>query len=70
VVSRRDAMEKIRWYSQRWKIETLHKILKPGCKAEASKLRTAGPLVDFIAILCILGWRNFWLTMMNRANPD
>jgi hypothetical protein len=70
VASRRDAMEKIRWYSQRWKIETFHKILKSGCKAEASKLRTAGRLVNFIAILCILGWRIFWLTMMNRSIPD
>jgi len=37
VISRRDALEKIRWYSQRWKIETFHKILKSGCRAEASK---------------------------------
>jgi hypothetical protein len=70
VASRRDALEKIRWYSQRWKIETFHKILKSGCKAEASKLRTAERLVNFIAILCILGWRIFWLTMMNRSTPD
>jgi hypothetical protein len=41
VNSRRDALEKIHWYSQRWKIETFHKILKSGCKAEESKLRTA-----------------------------
>jgi hypothetical protein len=26
--------------------------------------------VNFIAILCILGWRIFWLTMMNRSIPD
>jgi len=70
VASRRDAMEKIQWYSQRWKIEIFHKILKSGCKAEASKLRTAGRLVNFIAILCILAWRIFWLTMMNRSIPD
>lgn len=62
--------KRIRWYSQGWKIETFHKILKSGCKAEASKLRTAGRLVNFIAILCILGWRIFWLTMMNRSIPD
>jgi hypothetical protein len=66
VRSRQDAMEKLSWYAMRWKIETFHKILKSGCKAEASKLRTAERIVNLIAVLCILGWRIFWLTMMNR----
>jgi hypothetical protein len=70
VTSRRDALEKIHWYSQRWKIETFHKILKSGCRAEASKLRTAERLVNFLSIQCILGWRIFWLTMINRAVPN
>jgi Transposase DNA-binding/Transposase DDE domain len=69
VTSRRDALEKIRWYSQRWKIETFHKILKSGCRAEASKLRTAERLVNFLSILCLLSWRIFWLTMINRSHP-
>jgi Transposase DNA-binding/Transposase DDE domain len=70
VTSRRDALEKIHWYSQRWKIETFHKVLKSGCRAEASKLRTAERLVNFLSIQCILGWRIFWLTMINRAVPN
>ena len=32
------AIEKIRWYSTRWKIEVFHKILKSGCRAEDAKL--------------------------------
>lgn len=64
------AMEKVEWYTQRWKIETFHKILKSGCKAEESKLRTAPRLANFFAVLCILGWRVFWLTMVNRTNPN
>lgn len=70
VTSRRDAMEKIRWYSQRGKIETFHKILKSGCRAEASKLPAAERLVNFLSILCILGWRIFWLTMINPSLPN
>lgn len=69
VRSRRDAIEKITWYAMRWKIETFHKILKSGCKAEASKLRTAQRIVNLIAVFCILGWRIFWMTMMNRVAP-
>lgn len=34
VTSRSEAIEKLNWYAMRWKIETFHKILKSGCKAE------------------------------------
>jgi hypothetical protein len=54
----------------RWKIETFHKILKSGCKAEDVKLRTAERLVNLIAILCLLSWRVFWMTMLNRTRPE
>lgn len=54
----------------RWKIETFHKVLKSGCKAEESKLRTAERLVNLISILCILSWRVFWITMINRTTPN
>lgn len=54
----------------RWKIEVFHKILKSGCKVEESKLRTADRLANLISVFCILGWRVFWLTMLNRTAPD
>jgi hypothetical protein len=65
-----EAIEKLEWYAMRWKIETFHKILKSGCKAESSKIRTAERLVNLIAIFCILSWRIFWMTMMNRLCPQ
>lgn len=67
VTSRSEAIEKLRWYAQRWKIETYHKILKSGCRAEQSKLRTAERIVNLLAMFCILGWRIFWMTMLNRC---
>ncbi len=63
------AIEKVDWYSQRWKMETFHKVLKSGCRAEDAKLRTAERLTNLIAVLCIVAWRLFWLTMVNRTNP-
>jgi hypothetical protein len=69
VRSRRDAIEKIEWYARRWKIEVFHKILKSGCRAEEAKLRTAQRLSNLIAVFCIVGWRIFWMTMLNRTNP-
>jgi hypothetical protein len=66
----KDAEEKLRWYAMRWKIETFHKILKSGCKAEESRLRTAERLTNLIAIFCILSWRIFWMTMLKRDLPQ
>lgn len=63
------AIEKLDWYAQRWKIELFHKILKSGCRAEDARLRTADRLANLIAIFCILSWRLFWVTMINRAAP-
>jgi hypothetical protein len=68
--SRKEAIEKLNWYAMRWKIETFHKILKSGCRVEDVKLRTAERLVNLIAILCLLSWRVFWMTMLNRATPE
>ena len=64
------AVEKLRWYAMRWRVEEFHKILKSGCRVEAARLRTAERLVKLIAVLCIVGWRVFWLRMMNRVVPD
>ena len=64
------AVEKLRWYALRWKIEVFHKILKSGCRVEASGLRTAERLVRLIAVCCILSWRIFWMTMINRTQPQ
>jgi hypothetical protein len=63
------AVEKLDWYAQRWKIETFHKVLKSGCRAEDAKLRTAERLTNLIAVFCIIAWRVFWLTMVHRTNP-
>ena len=41
--------------------------MKSGCKAEESKLRTAERLVNLMATFCIMSWRIFWMTMLNRS---
>lgn len=69
VKSLKAAIEKLNWYAMRWKIEVYHKILKSGCRAEESKLRSSERLVNLISIFCIIGWRVFWLTMLHRTEP-
>src|SRR4051812_41897176 len=64
------ATGKLDWYAQRFKIETYHEVLKSGCRAGASRLRTAERLTNLLAVLCVVAWRVFWLTMTSRATPD
>jgi hypothetical protein len=64
------AVEKLDWYASRWKLETYHKVLKSGCQAEQAKLRTAERLTNLLAVLCVVGWRVFWLTMVARVTPE
>jgi hypothetical protein len=63
------AIETINLYALRWRIETFHKILKSGCRAEQSRLRSAERLVNLLAIFCVLSWRIFWITMLHRETP-
>jgi hypothetical protein len=65
-----DAVEKLSWYALRWKIEVFHKVMKSGCKAEDARLRTAERLVKLLAVIAVVSWRIFWITMSSRANPD
>jgi hypothetical protein len=69
VRSRAQAIEKLEWYAHRWKIEMFHKIMKSGWRAEESRLQTANRLVNLLAIISILSWRIFWLTMLARTAP-
>jgi hypothetical protein len=70
VTSKAEAIQMLEWYALRWKIEEFHKILKSGCRAEDSKLRTAERLANLIAMMCIVSWRVLWLTMTNRVSPE
>lgn len=70
VTSPQEAIEKLDWYALRWKIESFHKILKSGCRAEEARLRTAERLVNLIALFWIIAWRLFWMTMLNRTEPE
>ena len=47
--------------------QRFHKILKSGCRAEDSRLRTAERLVNLRALFSILSWRVFWVTRLGRA---
>lgn len=70
VKSLADALEKIGWYKLRWHIESYHKVLKSGCRVEDCRLQTAERLERYLSLMCVVAWRMYWLTFMNRTHPD
>ncbi len=70
VTSAEQALEIVRWYCQRWKIEELHRVIKSGCRIEDKQLKTAEALKRAIAIDLVVGWRILLLTKLSREHPD
>jgi hypothetical protein len=63
------AVEKVRWYAQRWQIEVLHKVLKSGCQVEQRQLETAARLQRVLMLDLIVAWRVLALCKAARETP-
>jgi hypothetical protein len=64
------AVEKVGWYRQRWRIEEFHRVLKTGCRAEARQPEKVERLKNVLAVDMIIAWRVLELTRAARQNPD
>jgi hypothetical protein len=65
-----DALKRIQWYTQRWKIEIFHRTLKDGCKVEELQSKTVEKLKKLVAIYSIIALQIMHLGYMARAHPD
>jgi hypothetical protein len=65
-----EAMEKVRWYIHRWKIERFHYVLKSGCKIEELQQETVERIRMLIPIYSIIAARLLCITYLARTNPD
>lgn len=65
-----EAVEKVRWYCLRWRIEVFHKILKSGLHVEQCRLQTADRLIRYLTVMSIIAWRIYWITLIARTNPE
>jgi Druantia protein DruA/Transposase Tn5 dimerisation domain/Transposase DNA-binding len=64
------ALEKVRWYVQRWQIEVYHRTLKSGCKVEERQSKTAASLEAALAVDVVVAWRVMMLAKLGREIPD
>ena len=65
-----EAEEKVQWYTCRWQIELLFKVLKSGCRIEQLQLETAVRLRRCLAVYALIAWRVLFLTMQSREVPN
>ncbi len=64
------AIEKVKWYAQRWQIEVIHKVLKSGCQIEQRQLETAERLERVLSLDLVVAWRLLALCKAARQTPD
>jgi len=65
-----EALQKVEWYRERWKIERFHFTLKSGCNVEELQLGTKERLENAIALYSVVAWRLTWLTYQARVTPN
>ena len=65
-----ETLQRIHWYTQRWHIEVYFKVLKSGTKVEQTRLQTKDRLLRYIALLSVIAWRLYWMTLLNRHVPE
>lgn len=65
-----DALNCIKWYCLRWRIEDWHRVLKSGCKVEKLAHETVERLKRAIAINLVIAWRIMLMTLLGREMPN
>lgn len=66
-----DAIEMVRYYSLRWRIETMHKTLKSdACNIEKKQERTVEKQQTLIYLYTIIALRILTITYLSRTEPE
>jgi hypothetical protein len=65
-----DALNCVKWYCLRWRIEDWHRVLKSGCKVEDIAHKSAERLKRAIAINLVIAWRIMLMTLLGREAPE
>lgn len=64
------AMQSVKWYSYRWRIERFHYILKSGCRLEDLQLRNVKALRKAIIVYSLCAFKLMQMLYLSRTQPD
>jgi hypothetical protein len=70
VRSIKQALQCIRWYCRRWRIEEWHRVMKSGGKILEHQNHRAEVLLRAIAMDAVIAWRIMLLTLLGRELPQ
>lgn len=70
VLTFEEAVEKMKWYCLRWRIEVYFKVIKSGFKVEDCRLKSSERLIRYLAVVSVVAWRVYWLTLVSRTTPN
>lgn len=65
-----EAVEKIDWYTKRWRIEDFHHTLKNGCSIEKRQASSKEKIEKLIALYSVIAIDILIMTWLARAKPD
>ena len=69
VASAKQALQCLRWYCRRWRIEEWHRVRKSGCKILEHQNHAAEALLRAIALDAVIAWRIMLLALLGRTVP-
>jgi hypothetical protein len=70
VASVKQALQCVRWYCRRWRIEEWQRVLKSGCKVLDHQNHSAQVLLRAIALDAVIAWRIMLLALLGREVPE
>jgi hypothetical protein len=62
--------EIVQYYTVRYLIEVLFRVLKSGCRVEARRFEHLDRLLPCVAVYLIVAWRTLMLCRLGRSSPD
>ena len=68
--SAEQALQRLKWYTRRWIIETWHRVLKSGCRIEACQFGTLERFVRATALFAVIAWRILYATLLARLDGE
>lgn len=68
--SEEQVREIIRYYSARFMIEVLFRVLKSGCRVEERRFEHIDRMLPCVAVYLIVAWRTLMVCRLGRSSPD